>query len=57
METQLSIINKDVTERSYRTYEEWKHNVLNDILQYDISSYRTYEEWKLKKYMIIYKCL
>ncbi len=33
---------------SYRTYEEWKHNV-DDAIKYlnDTSSYRTYEEWKL----------
>jgi len=32
---------------SYRTYEEWKLEVINSIVNVIKGSYRTYEEWKL----------
>jgi len=32
--------------RSYRTYEEWKHDQNLPWWQKMLSSYRTYEEWK-----------
>ena len=31
---------------SYRTYEEWKHDVDLKTTYKFVSSYRTYEEWK-----------
>ena len=34
------------TNRSYRTYEEWKHGTLTSLSNSLNSSYRTYEEWK-----------
>ena len=34
--------------RSYRTYEEWKHNVRPHRCDSKHGSYRTYEEWKLR---------
>mgnify|MGYP000871798761 CR=1 FL=1 len=36
-------------EGSYRTYEEWKHQVQNCLIMLSVSSYRTYEEWKPKE--------
>ena len=33
--------------RSYPTYEEWKHDVVQGIDTRRYSSYPTYEEWKL----------
>jgi len=32
--------------RSYRTYEEWKHNFVVNRPLSNQRSYRTYEEWK-----------
>jgi len=31
---------------SYRTYEEWKPEKMQEILEKLFGSYRTYEEWK-----------
>ena len=46
METQLYFFTLMGRLSSYRTYEEWKLNIINFINLYKTSSYRTYEEWK-----------
>ena len=48
METGVLIGNGwTVKDGSYRTYEEWKRNRMNQICKGIVSrSYRTYEEWK-----------
>ena len=49
METGLpSLTSYRESDGSYRTYEEWKHRNVTDVMKWFIvRSYRTYEEWKL----------
>jgi len=46
METLIVFDMNDMNERSYRTYEEWKHSSGTLNPSQKSSSYRTYEEWK-----------
>jgi len=39
-------LNQHTRIRSYRTYEEWKLEMLRDFITEQTGSYRTYEEWK-----------
>ena len=46
METHVRVLNVPSNVCSYRTYEEWKQQLVNTDYEGEISSYRTYEEWK-----------
>jgi len=46
METMYWKVKRLSKTSSYRTYEEWKLNIITKIKKGVIGSYRTYEEWK-----------
>ncbi len=47
METNQHFYNTSYINSSYRTYEEWKPYIRNNLHASFERSYRTYEEWKL----------